>query len=292
MASPQIPEISEQEAHILYSKLNEYNRGRASYKEAGAYLVSLPRAKGRNYTLWLYSPLTERQSLLYICELSPDINASMRIASTMLYYSPRCIFVVAYNEKRMQSNGDDLISFGKYRGHFLHEIFQIDPSYIGWIAYKFIPKIPKQKRFVKIAQAYYSVHLDLMQRINKEKRTESRYLGELGEKITNLKLKVSHIRLEDDPYKTRVSNGRSEFYVKQRLTLHDTGGNIVQLNIPARFPSAVSGVLSGLEHAYQVGEIVYIASARVSQRYESRKGKCTCLSHVKITPFNASPNYP
>ena len=33
----------------------------------------------------------------------------------------------------------------------------------------------------------------------------SRYLGELGEKLTDLKLKVTRVRLEDDPYKTRVN---------------------------------------------------------------------------------------
>ncbi len=27
--------------------------------------------------------------------------------------------------------------------------------------YKFTPKIPKQERFVKIAQAYHSIHLDM-----------------------------------------------------------------------------------------------------------------------------------
>ena len=49
------------------------------------------------------------------------------MASTMFYYSKRCLILVDYNEKRMQSNGDDLIFFGKYRGHFLHEILKIDP---------------------------------------------------------------------------------------------------------------------------------------------------------------------
>ena len=52
----------------------------------------------------------------------------------------------------------------------------------SWIAYKFTPKIPKQERFVKIAQAYHSVHLDVMLRKSKEVRRKSRYLGEVNEK--------------------------------------------------------------------------------------------------------------
>ena len=74
MANPRLPGISENEQALLYAKLNEYNRGRASFKEVGVYLVVLPRPGKPNYSLWLYSPLLEKQSILYIHDLSPDIN--------------------------------------------------------------------------------------------------------------------------------------------------------------------------------------------------------------------------
>ena len=92
MANPRLPGISENEEALLYAKLNEYNRGRASFKEAGVYLVVLPRPGKPNYSLWLYSPLPEKQSILYIHDLSPDINESLRIASTMFYYSSVALF--------------------------------------------------------------------------------------------------------------------------------------------------------------------------------------------------------
>ena len=282
MATLKLPGLSVQEITSLYNKLNEYNQGRASYKEAGAYLVVLPRVEKLHYTLWLYSLLSQRQPLLYICDLSTDIHDSLRMASSMFYYSRLSLYLVAYNEKRMQSNGDDLIAFGKYRGHFLHEILKIDPAYLGWIAYKYTPQIPKQERFVKIAQAYYSVYLDFMLHISKEKKSSGHYLGEIGERLTNLKLKINHIKLEDDPYKTRIYNGKEEFYVKQVLTLSDENGNRVRLSIPSRTPSGVSGTLSGIEHAYQIGEILYVASAKITRKYESRGRKYTCLGHVKL----------
>ena len=171
MANPILPGISEAEQELLYKKLNEYNQGRTSYKEAGAYLVVLPRPESPRYSLWVYSPLPERQSIFYVQDLSTDIHESLRAASSLCYYSPRCILLVEYNAKRMQSKGDDIISFGKYHGHFLHEIFRIDPAYVSWIAYKFTPRIPKQERFVKIAQAYHSIHLDIMIRKSREKRS-------------------------------------------------------------------------------------------------------------------------
>lgn len=292
MANPKLPGISESEQALLYAKLNEYNRGRSSFKEAGVYLVVLPRPGKPNYSLWLYSPLPEKQSILYIHDLSPDINESLRMASTLFYYSRRCLILVDYNEKRMQSNGDDLIFFGKYRGHFLHEILKIDPAYLSWIAYKFTPKIPKQERFVKIAQAYHSVHLDIMLRKTKETRRASRYLGEVNEKLTDLKLKVMRVRLEDDPYKTRINGTTPQFFVKQILTLNDASGNLVTMSIPSKTPSAISCTLSGIEHEYRPGEIIYVASARVSRLFERYGSKYTRLSNVKLAIANVWSNRP
>ena len=79
MANPTLPGVSPAEQALLYSKLNAYNEGRASYKEAGVYLVVLPRPGHPAYSLWIYSPLPERQAIFYLCELSADINEALRI---------------------------------------------------------------------------------------------------------------------------------------------------------------------------------------------------------------------
>ena len=139
MANPRLPGIPETEEILLYAKLNEYNRGRTSFKEAGAYLIVLPRPGYNSYSLWIYSPAPKRQSILFIHDLSTDIYEALRMASTMFYFSRRCLLIVEYNKKRMLSNGDDIVSFGKYRGHYLHEILKIDPVYMSWIAYKYTP---------------------------------------------------------------------------------------------------------------------------------------------------------
>lgn len=109
MANPKLPGIPEAEQALLYAKLNEYNRGRMSYKEAGAYFVVLPRPGHPTYSVWIYSPTLEKNRLLFIHELSADINESLRMASTLFFFSRRCLLIVEYNEKRMQSNGDDII---------------------------------------------------------------------------------------------------------------------------------------------------------------------------------------
>lgn len=285
MTDPRIPGISQAEQEALYGKLNAYNEGRASYKEAGAYLVVLPRTDNPFYTLWVYSPLSIGQTqrsltFFYICDLSEDVNEAMRMASTMCFYSPRRLFLVEYNAKRMQSRGDDIIPVGKYRGHFLHEILRIDPAYLSWMAYKFEPRIPKQERFVQIAKIYHSAYLDFYRRKVKQPAV-SRFLGNEGEKVENLTLTVLSVRIEDNPYKTRVEGTTSYFYVRQVLKLRDAAGNFVNIRINARTASRSTCQLPAAEHAYQAGEILRISSARISKTYTVGTTKYTRLSHIK-----------
>ena len=103
MTNPLIPGITAAEQDVLYQKLNAYNLKKASFKEVGAYLVVLPRADCPRYSLWIYSPLPERQSIFYIFDLSEDIHEALRMASTLCYYSSRPLSLVEYNAKRMQN---------------------------------------------------------------------------------------------------------------------------------------------------------------------------------------------
>lgn len=281
MANPLIPGISQAEQDSLYSKLNIYNRGRASFKEVGAYFVVLPRPDYPQYTLWIYSPLPERQSIFYIRTLSADIHETLRMASTLCYYSSRCLLLVDYNAKRMQSKGDDIVSIGKYHGHFLHEVLMIDPAYLTWIAFKFLPRIPKQQRFVEIARIYHSVYLDF-QKQQTSQRVVNRFLGKEGDKVENLTLTVESIRIEDDPYKTQLKGTTPYFYVRQILKLKDASGNLVTFRVNARTASRESCQLPGVEHAFEVGETVHIASARIARTYSVGNNKYTRLNYVKF----------
>lgn len=281
MANPLIPGITAAEQDLLYQKLNEYNLKKASFKEVGAYLVVLPRPEYPRYSLWIYSPLPGRQSIFYIFDLSEDIHETLRMASTLCYYSLRPLLLVEYNAKRMLNRGDDIISFGKYHGHYLHEILRVDPGYLTWIAFKFTPRIPKQERFAQIARIYHSVYLDILQRKARQPST-GRFLGKEGEKVENLTLTVLSVRLEDDPYKTQVKGTTPYFYVRQVLKLKDASGNLVTFRVNARTASRNSCQLPAVEHAYQTDETVHIASARIANTYTIGKNKWTRLNYVKF----------
>lgn len=281
MASPILPGLTGAEQTALYTKLIQYNEGRPSYKEAGAYLVVLPRPDHPNYSLWIYSPLPERQSIFYLCELVPHAEESLRMASSWCFYSARRLLIVEYNAKRMSSRGDDLIPFGKYRGHFLHEVLAVDPAYVSWIAFKFTPRIPKQERFVQIARIYHSVHLDFMQR-RSHQDFSGNFLGKEGDKVEQLTLTVTQVRTEDNPYKTQLQGSVPCFYVRQVLWLKDAWGNRVTFRVTARTVSYESGVLPALEHAFKRGETVHVISARISRTYTVKNVRWTRLNYVRL----------
>lgn len=281
MANPRIPNLTEAEQQLLYEKLNLYNRTKASYKEAGCYLVVFPHEGKPLYSLWLYTPLLDRRSVLFIGDLADDVYTSLRMATGELWYANRPVLLTDYNEKRMSTHGDDLMPFGKYRGHYLYEILRIDPGYVNWLACKFEPRIPKQERMRKMAQAYMLFYMDRMLKRQKANTHAGRYLGKKGERLTNLSLKVVQVHLEDDPYKTRVEGNTPLFFVRQKVTAIDRDGNRALLSFASHYPSYASGQLSAMEQAFKPGDILSVASAKVAGTFEKNGIKYTKLNYIK-----------
>ena len=90
------------------------------------------------------------------------------------------------------------------------------------------------------------------------------------------------MQVEDDPYRTHVVGTTPVFFVRQRLTAIDAGGNLVNLTFTSGNPSQVSGQLPSLEHAYRPGEVLPISSARIAATFESYGIQYTRLNYVKI----------
>ena len=59
----------------------------------------------------------------------------------------------------------------------------------------------------------------------------SRFVGTPGEKLSDLKLTITKVRIEDDSYKTQIIRGTEYFYVDQLLTAVDIAGNYFLLRI-------------------------------------------------------------
>ena len=116
----------------------------------------------------------------------------------------------------------------------------------------------------------------------KYKMPVSRFVGTPGEKLSDLKLTITKVRIEDDSYKTQIIRGTEYFYVDQLLTAVDIAGNYFLLRIKAKDRSLTTQTLPPGAHAFQVGEKLTLTSAKVLKHIESRTIKYTRIGYIKI----------
>lgn len=288
MIFPRLKDLSEQQESSIYDRLRSYNTGRQSFKVAGAYLIVTPYETSPTYSLWIYSPDIKGRSFFFITQLSPSFTDSLRTVSGLFYYSKRPIYVMDYHPKQLHRSGEDLISFGKYRGYYLSEILQIDPNYVGWIAHKYEARTEAQLRFVRIAALYDSVSMDRFKVHVKALDKQSASPPKKGSRLTNVFLKVTNIRLEDDPYRTRYVNGRNFFYVNQNVLLSDANGHKLLWLRRTKSPSLQSGMLPASERAFHIGEVLHILSASVSDVFKKNEIEYMKINRVKLSDLKPS----
>ncbi len=263
---------------LIQEKLELFNLRRIS--DQGRYCIVFPSDKTLYYTLWFNDPLVVYYPYIYLSTLElnalSSINKAMRVVSNS--FLP---LHITESIDPLLHNGDDIIHFGKYRGRHLQDIYAIDPHYINWIAHKYEPRVKSEQRFKELAVSYNRVYLDLQIR-RKYKQTSSHFIGAPGDKLTDLDLTITNVRIEDDSYKTRLVNGVENFYVDQLITAIGAAGNLYLFTIKAIGRSLNSRTLSPGTHSYQKEEKILITSAKVIKHIESHNTKYTKLGYLKI----------
>lgn len=272
------PGITEEILKMIREKLEIFNRGRVAGK--GRYYILPPNEKTLYYTLWFYNPLAIYHSFIYLSDLELNSIGSVSKAMRMTANSYLPLSIIREIESYVE-NGDDIILFGRYRGHHLQEVYAIDPRYILWLADKYQPRVKSEYRFKEMASSYARVYLDLQTR-RRYKTSSSQFTGETGEKLKDFTLTVVHVKIADDHYKTKVVGGTPYFYVDQLLTATYEAGNLFLLTIKAADRSLVSGTLAAGAHAYVCGEKLKIASAKILKHVELHNIKYTKLGYIKL----------
>lgn len=274
--------IEDELKKAVQEKLDTFNQGKSADK--GRYCILLPHEKQVYYTLWFYNPAASYHSFVFLELLELNLLSSLNKAMRLLANSYRQLALIRHTDQLftgLSGNGDDIITFGKYKGHCLQEIYTIDPRYIGWLADKYEPRVKNAFRFKELAVTYNQVHLDL-HTPRKYKAPIGRYTGRPGERLTNFTLTVIRVRIEDDPYKSSVVAGTPYFYVDQRIVAADDNGNLFVFTVKAPGRSLQSRTLSIYSHPYRTGEKVEIASAKVLKHFESKNSKYTKLGYLKF----------
>ena len=169
---------------------------------------------------------------------------------------------------------DDIIPFGKYRGKRLAEIFYVDPSYVLWLANKFVVETKRYEPLVALAKKFAKVHFELT--IQKRHISSvSRYIGEVGEKLKDMFLTVLNVRLQVDTYK-------ADFYVDQNVLAADRDGNRYTFFVKAAARSQTPNVLSCHSRKINLHEVLHLSSAKVMSHYESNGVHYTRLGYIKL----------
>ena len=104
--------ISGEIQKMILDKLNTFNRGKTSDK--GRYYILLPTSKTLYYTLWFFTPSATYHPTVYLANLDLNAISSVNKAIKMVSNSFLPLFITT-DIKDSPDNGDDIISFGKYR---------------------------------------------------------------------------------------------------------------------------------------------------------------------------------
>lgn len=170
---------------------------------------------------------------------------------------------------------EDIVAFGKYRGKRLAEVYYIDPNYVLWLAHKFEARNPRDKKLAMLAKAFATVHYETVIRKH-HLPAGSRFIGQLGEKLSDLRLEVLGIRLQLDIYKT------TGYYVDQSVLAADADGNRYTFIIKAAASSMSPDMLSCYTKKINVHESLYLKSAKVLSHYENKGIKYTRIGYLKF----------
>lgn len=128
------------------------------------------------YTLWKDAP----NQTNFITNLSTDFNTAVEKAKKITGRIPVIIDRTGTKAGLFKAHKAEILTFGKYRGRTLGDIFAEDPQYIVWLSKNYKGKSAERAERIKYyADLYYET-------ITKKNRDESNseYQGEIGSKIT------------------------------------------------------------------------------------------------------------
>ena len=128
------------------------------------------------YTLWKDSP----RSTNFITNLSTDFQTAVEKAKKISGRIPVIIDRTGTKAGLFKASKAEILTFGKYRGQRLGDIFASDPQYIVWLNKNYKGKNPDTAEKIK----YYSdLYYETITQKNREE-SPSEYQGEIGGKIT------------------------------------------------------------------------------------------------------------
>ena len=138
------------------------------------------------YTLWKHAPRAIMNPMIYLGNLSTDIIEAARKAKQRAGRQP--VYFDDYETlKGMQGAQPEVITFGKYRGRLIGEVYAEDPQYIIWLSKNMSPRNQKQMKQYELIKTLTDDYFRALGEKNRAAETkEYLTIGTKFEGIVNL----------------------------------------------------------------------------------------------------------
>lgn len=178
-------------------------------KKFGYFYIDVSGKYSVYYTLWRWNPNYYANMNRYISNLSTDLTTAVEKAKKAAGRVPIIIDRYGTQAGLFKAAKAEILTFGKYRGKSLGDIFVEDPKYIMWLDKNYTGGIKEMWDKIK---EYKEMYLETIRKKNLEESI-SNYVGQIGEKIS----------VEADVYNYQQRD--SQFGIQHNCKLVDNNGN-------------------------------------------------------------------
>jgi len=202
----QLIQPTEKEIEEAEKILSEGKPVELDMKDTGCFYIDVSGKYSVYYTFWRWNPRSA--SSYYICNLSTDFMTAIQKAKTASGRIPVVIDRFGTYAGLFQAAKNKILSFGKYRGMTIGEVFIENPKYIVWLSKDFQGNLDMAKEI----EEYKNLYFETLTKKNQEECV-SKYQGKIGEKIT----------IKADVYIFNATQG--DFGIQYTCKLIDEDGN-------------------------------------------------------------------
>lgn len=148
----------------------------------GYFIIDVSGKYHVYYTLWRYKPSMTNQyisSMVFITNLSTDFLTAVNKSKKICGRTPIIIDKIGSHQGLFKAQKSQILTFGKYRGSTMGEVFATDPKYLVFMANKYEGGNAER---MALFQFYKSLYFENVTKENREKGV-SQYVGNIGDEI-------------------------------------------------------------------------------------------------------------
>lgn len=215
----------------------------------------------------------------FIKNLSKDFDKAVK--SALEYAGDLPLYIDADESVEYDYSGD-VFQFGKYKGQKISEVAKIDINYLIYMLKKLqegsgMSTAPKRiiENFVNM-KAEVEKYFEAKAKANRESFS-SDFLGQEGDKVTDLELTVTSVKIVEIPF-----DPRAPYYIDSKCVVKATDfeGNSVKMEFARGTRNYRDD--NHIEGAYKKGDVLRVKSAKIKRNLEIMGVKTTLLNYVKF----------